>query len=111
MKSAFRLLRVFPGDFDQLGFENNCYFDKCFPMGASISCSLFEKFSTVLHWSTEIRSKNPNSLHYLDDFVFVGESNTLRCHESLSTFRNICDVWRVPLAEDKTVEPVEVLTF
>jgi hypothetical protein len=31
VKSAFRLLRVSPGDFDQLGFcfENKYYFDKC----------------------------------------------------------------------------------
>jgi hypothetical protein len=34
-----------PGDFDQLGlsFSGNFYFDKCLPMGAAVSCSLFEK--------------------------------------------------------------------
>jgi hypothetical protein len=69
IKSAFRLLRIFPGDFDQLGFvfQDKYYFDKCLPFGASISCALFEKFSTALHWFTEIRSGNPNILHYLDD--------------------------------------------
>jgi hypothetical protein len=45
IKSAFRLLRVSPSEFDQLGFsfDNKFYFDKCLPFGASISCSLFEK--------------------------------------------------------------------
>jgi hypothetical protein len=80
-------------------------------MGASISCSLFEKFSTTLHWFTEIKSGNENILHYLDDFLFGGEANTSTCKETLDTFRDICSVWGVPLAEDKTVEPVEVLTF
>jgi hypothetical protein len=50
VKSAFRLLRVSPSDFDQLGFifNNKYYYDKCLPMGASISCSLCEKCSTAL---------------------------------------------------------------
>jgi hypothetical protein len=40
IKSAFRLLRLSPGDFDLMGFkfENQFFFDKCLPMGASISC-------------------------------------------------------------------------
>jgi hypothetical protein len=39
IKSAFRLLRIWPGDFDQLGFSfsGNFYFDKCLPMGAEVS--------------------------------------------------------------------------
>ena len=43
IKSAFRLLRVSPSDFDQLGFvfNNKYYYDRCLPQGASISCSLF----------------------------------------------------------------------
>ena len=80
-------------------------------MGASISCSLFEKFSTALHWFTEIKSGKENILHYLDDFLFGGEANTSTCKETLDTFRDICSMCGVPLAEDKTVEPVEVLTF
>lgn len=113
VKSAFRLIRVFPGDFDQLGFtfQNKFYFDKCLPMGASISCAIFEKFSTALHWQTEIRSENRNIQHYLDDFLFGGEANTLQCQKTLSTFREVCSSWGVPLAEDKTVEPTEILTF
>jgi hypothetical protein len=55
IKSAFRLLKIWQGDFDQFGFsfENQFYFDRCLPMGASINCSLFENFSTALHWLTE----------------------------------------------------------
>jgi hypothetical protein len=113
VKSAFRLLRVSPSAFDQLGFIFNkkYYYDKCLPMGASISCSLFEKCLTALYWFTEIKSGNENILHYLDDFLFGGETNTSTCKETPDTFKDICSVWGVPLAEDKTVEPVEVLTF
>jgi hypothetical protein len=60
IKNAFRLLRVSPSDFDQLGFsfDNKFYFDKCLLFGASISCSLFEKISTALHWFTDQNTGN-----------------------------------------------------
>ena len=50
IKSAFRLLPIWPGDFELPGFKfDNCYyFDKCLPFGCSISCSAFEKFSSFL---------------------------------------------------------------
>lgn len=52
IKQAFRLLIVNPTDFDLLGiqFEGKYWVDKNLPMGCSISCSLFEKFATFLHW-------------------------------------------------------------
>ena len=113
IKSAFRLLRVSPSDFDQLGFsfDNKFYFDKCLPFGASISCSLFEKFSTALHWFTEQKTGNKDILHYLDDFLFGAEADSPKCQFTLQTFRDICKLWGVPVAEDKTVEPTEILTF
>jgi hypothetical protein len=58
---------VSPSDFDQLGFvlNNKYYFDTCFPMRSSISCSRWEKFSSALHWFTAINAGNENILHYL----------------------------------------------
>jgi hypothetical protein len=34
-----------------------------------------------------------------------------KCQFTLQTFRDICKLWGVPVAEDKTVEPTEILTF
>jgi hypothetical protein len=50
IKSAFRLLKCNPGDFDLIGItlKENYYIDKCMPMGCSISCATFEQFSTFL---------------------------------------------------------------
>jgi hypothetical protein len=65
IKSAFRLLRIWPGDFDQLGFSfsGNFYFDKYLPMGAAVSCSFFEKCSSALHRYTEFCSQGKNIIH------------------------------------------------
>ena len=113
IKSAYSLLKIWPGDFDQLGFsfENQFYFDRCLPMRASISCSLFENFSTALHWLTEKGCENDSIIHYLDDFLFGGIAGTSQCLNSLNTFSDICKKWGVPLAEDKTVFPTEIHTF
>ena len=113
IKSAFRLLKIWPGDFDQLGFsfDDKFYFDKCLPMGASVSCSLFEKFSTALHWYTASLSPHKNILHYLDDFLFGGEANTTQCSDLLNIFQDVCQKWGVPLADEKTVQPTEIITF
>ena len=48
VKFAFRLLPMYQGEFDLLGFKiGNFYFiDKCLPMGCSVSCSHFERFSS-----------------------------------------------------------------
>lgn len=50
--SAFRILPVHPDDHELLGiqFNGDFYYDKCLPMGCSISCSIFETFSTALQW-------------------------------------------------------------
>jgi hypothetical protein len=92
-------------------FENQYFFDKCLPMGASISCSLFEKFLTALHWFIQQESNNDNILHYLDDFLFGGKAETKQCCNTLKVFQESCKVWGVPLADDKTVEPTKVLVL
>jgi hypothetical protein len=73
IKSAFRLLTVYPGDFNLLGFkiDSDYFIDKCMPMGCSISCSTFENISTCLHWLKTKESNSENLDHYLDDFFFA----------------------------------------
>lgn len=113
VKSAFRLLRLAPSEFDLMGFKfrGQYYFDKCLPMGASVSCALFESFSTALHWYVQRISENDNILHYLDDFLIGGDAEFNSCEDTLHTFKQTCKSWGVPLAEDKTVLPTKVITF
>lgn len=46
IQDAFRIVPIHPNDYNLLGFsrENNYYYDKCLPMGASSSCQIFEFF-------------------------------------------------------------------
>ena len=74
IKSAFRLIRVYPGDFELLGFcfNGNYYFDKCLPFGCAISYRIFEMFATFLEWLVRDQSGFQTVHHYLDDFIFIG---------------------------------------
>lgn len=113
IKSAFRLLPIAPCDFELLGmtFEGKLYYDKMVPFGSSISCSLFNKFSTFLKWATQESSGNENILHYLDDFLFMEPASTPSPGKTLKQFQTTCKELGVPLSEEKTVAPTTNLIF
>ena len=111
IKSAFCLLPVHREDFHLLGifFENSFYVDKRLPTGCKISCKLFEQFPTFIHWLVSYKSGNDNLDHYLDDFIFAGLSDANDCQLLLDTFTCVYDDLGVPIAEEKSAGPSEVL--
>ena len=112
IKSAFRLLPVHPDDFHLLGFTfmGGFYFDRCLPMGCSISCSLFEKFSSFLEFLVASRNGEGLVTHYLDDFLLVGDGSSA-CSSMLTSFQQVCRELGVPLAAEKTVGPCSSLSY
>ena len=74
------------------------YYDKCMPIGCSFSCVTFERFSTFLRGELLAHV----TLHYLDDFLFVGRSDSLECARALCSFGIACKDFGVPIAQDKT---------
>lgn len=112
LKNAFRLIPTRPSDFKPLGFcfRELYYFDKALPFGASISCSTFEEFSTFLELCVKQRSNSKWLIHYLDDFL--GAENTdVACQKAMAIFRTIMQEINVPLADEKTEGPSEVIIF
>lgn len=81
IKSAFHLLPVHPMAFNSLGFyfQGRYYFDKCLPMGCSLSCKYFKLFSTFIEWVVSFQTGLWNLLHYLDDFLFIGKAGATDC--------------------------------
>ena len=113
IKSAFRLLPIYPGCFDLLGFKfNGCfYIDKMLPMGRSQSCSYFETFSTFIEWVVKTKSKSDNVDHYLDDFFFVGKAESDECKNLMNCFVDVCNYINVPVAHEKTEGPSTVIEY
>ncbi|XP_062578413.1 uncharacterized protein LOC134240321 isoform X1 [Saccostrea cucullata] len=113
VKSAFRLIPIYPGDFDLLGFSEDglYYIDKCLPMGCAISCKIWETFATFLHWLPEFRTGLETLDHYLDDFIFAGKGGTSECSRLMENFKSVTTDIGVPLAEDKTAGPTTNITY
>lgn len=111
--SAFRILPVHPNDHELLGiqFNGDFYYDKCLPMGCSISCSIFETFSTALQWIACTKFGVPTMLHILDDFLFLGPPDSSICKLALHQFMSMCDVLGVPIKGEKTEGPSTTLIF
>ena len=112
IQSAFRLLPVHPDSYHLLGFyfKGHYFFDTAMPMGLSISCQVFETFSTALQWIAQTHFSIGDMLHILDDFLFISLTHDLS-KQSLATFQSLCDHLGVPLAKEKTEGPSQCLTF
>jgi hypothetical protein len=49
--------------------------------------------------------------HYLDDFIFAGQENSERCKTLMNYFLGISQELGIPIADEKSVGTVTVLTF
>lgn len=112
IRSAFRILPVNPDDFELLGFQWNekFYYDKCLPMGCRTSCKIFEEFSTALEWIAINKLGISGMVHILDDFLILEGSRDMAISK-FKAFISLCEDLGVPLANEKTELPAQVMDF
>ena len=91
IENAFRLIPIHPQDHRYLGFTHNgqYYFDMCLPMGCSVSCNIFERFSSSLQWILETQYNVLSAWHLLDHLVFVSEPHSIQPGHSLDSFLSL----------------------
>ena len=109
VKSAYRLIPVYPGDRKWLGMEINgqVYIDGMLPFGLRSASKLFNALADALEWC--VAQEGVDSVfHYLDDFAVVGPPNSEACAQYLHTLVRVCGV---PLAPEKQEGPTSVITF
>ena len=113
LENAFRLIPIHPNDHPLLGiaFQGAYYYDTCLPMGASSSCSIFESFSTALHWIGRTKLSIKYMVHILDDFLILGPPVSQKCQEDLHKFLGLCEKLGVPIKAEKTESARQVITF
>ena len=80
-------------------------------MGASISCSHFERFSSFLEYRIKLIASAKMVTHYLDDFFFVSSAIENEGQRILDTFMAMCSELGVPLAPEKTMRPSTCITY
>ena len=104
IKNAYRIFECRVQDYRLLGFTwlNKWWFDRCLPMGGSISCSKFEDFSKLLHWVMTNKFAIPYMSHIIDDFMVFGPRCTTICQKSLDLFIQVCAYLNIPIKHEKT---------
>ena len=107
LENAYRMIPISPLDYHKLGFsfQNKFYFDCSLPMGASSSVRIFESFSKALQWILQNKFSVEHVSHIIDDFIFVGPSNSDVCELGLRKFFTLCEELNVPVKHSKTVWP------
>ena len=106
IESAFRIIPISPLDYHLLGFmmDNQYFYDKCLPMGCSVSCKLFEDFSCAIQWILTNLFQVETMSHILDDFMFLSHSRAT-CQSYLDSFMSLASFVGIPVKHSKTVSP------
>ena len=104
ISSAYRIFEVRKADYRLLGFtwNNQFYWDRCLPMGCSVSCGKFEEFSKLLQWMMKCKFNVAFMSHIIDDFMFFGPHSSHLCQQYLDLFIQVCQYLGIPIKFEKT---------
>ena len=87
--------------------QGSIFHDNCLPFGVSVSCSVFEDISMLIHWIAEWRV-GCALIHYLDDFFMVNKLAYV-CSNIMVSFKQVFDEIGMPVLPEKVVGPVQVI--
>lgn len=112
IKHAFRLCPVHADDWHLLGYlwKNRYYFDVVLPFGGRSSPFIFNNFADLLTWILIVIILVTNLKHYLDDFI-TAHCTKSQCQYVVDAIIHTFSLIGVPLAEDKIIGPVQVITY
>ena len=110
LKDAFRMIPIHKSDWHFLGIkvDNLYYIDTVLPMGCGTSCAIFQRITRSLCWLAMKKIPEVSVFGYLDDFLLVSKDKR-SADKHLEAFIRICEDLRMPIAEEKTVGPVQSL--
>ena len=112
LKEAYRAVPVHPQDRPLLGmrWRETTYLDAALPFGLRSAPKIFSALADGLIWIIHNRGF-ACSLHYLDDFLFLGPPDSPACGQALSMTLQLCTELGIQVAEEKTEGPGTTLTF
>ena len=110
--SAYRIIPVHPQDRPLLGmaWRRQWLVDTVLPFGLRSAPKIFSAVADALLWIL-YQAGVDSALHYLDDFLFIGEPESRECADALRTAEEVCAWLGIPLAWEKREGPECVLGF
>ena len=91
-------------------FKNEYYYDRSLMMGAGSACLTFSKVSDSLQWWIQEKHDGVYCVKVLDDFLFLASSEDM-LFTALHSFLAMCKRTGIPVNDEKTVWPTNVLLF
>ena len=89
----------------------SCMWTVALPFGLRPAPFIFTQFAEAWHWILQHRHGICYLLHYLDDYITVGASNSRECHKNLSSIGSYSSSLGIPLTLEKIEGPSTVLSF
>jgi hypothetical protein len=114
IRAAFKLVPVRPADRPLLGliWQGKYYYECVLPFGLRTSGYRWEEFAAALHYLCKHRLGIHLVVHYVDDFLFIAApGHGALAQEQRAAFQRMCAELGVPLADEKTLGPVQELSF
>ena len=112
LQEAYRAVPVHPVDQPKLAVSWNgvTFVDRALPFGLRSAPKLFSALTDGFIWILHQNGSN-HALHYLDDFLILGQANSRACQDSLTVALSLCNQVGLPVAPDKTEGPTTKLIF
>ena len=112
VESAYRNIAVHPADRYLLGMKwrGQYYVDLALPFGLRSAPYIFNAVAEAVEWILLNAYNVSDLLHYLDDFITAGPSDSPQCAVNLGTALAVCKKLGLPLHPGKCVGPSPLLT-
>jgi hypothetical protein len=91
-------------------WKEGIYIDTVLPFGLRSAPKIFSAVADALEWVL-LEQGVSRLLHYLDDFLTMGDANTTECQNNLELIKRMCKFLGLPLKVEKLEGPTMVLTF
>ena len=112
IKSAYRIVGVHPEDRLLLGmlWDEELYVDTALPFGLRSAQKIFTSLADALEWVVR-QTGVKVVLHYLDEFLLVGEPASEQCKDNLQKLLAVFTALHILVAREKLEGPTTRLSF
>ncbi len=112
LESAYRMVLVHPEDRQLLGMEwqGKWYVDAALPFSLRSALKVFTALTDGLMW-TMYNHGVQAAIHYLDDYLMVGDPHTQESAQAQHDTLFLCEQLGVPMSKTKVEGPATVLVF
>ena len=113
LKDAFRLIPVHPSQWNLLGicWKSRFYVDTCLPFELRSAPYLFNCLSEAIHWILVNKYDVHHLLHYFDDFLTAGPSDSPICCYNLTSMLSLYKRTNAHVKSSKIEGPSTSITF